>query len=376
MCNIYKNRWLKPIIFLLFISLAACQQTPEQPTAQPPESTAVSAITSEPITIEITVVVTATPEAISEEAVPTVAPTQTASPPPTVEPTATIVPTASPVPTVAATAVPQPAWLNYLNLFREMGNLPLLTESSTLSFGSFQHSTYMVKTDSGISHNEDSSSKYYSPEGAQSGKNGNIFSTFIVNSTPDWAFNFWISGPFHLTPIIDPELQSVGFGSFNEAIGQVNMSAVLDVRSASTASVSDDIYPIYFPKDQGETWIIRYTLFEWPNPHTSCPGYNRPSGPALVLQLGSGNVTPHVSHHFFRQGNTMLESCIFDETSYSNPDPTAQRLGRIILGERDAIVVMPAKPLEHGKNYSVEIITNGETYKWSFDVVRAPVYGE
>ena len=156
----------------------------------------------------------------------------------------------------------------------------------------------------------------------------------------------------------------------------MNMAAVLDVRSAPTTSVPDDIYPIYFPKDQGETWIVRHTLFEWPNPHTSCPGYSRPSGPALVLQLGSGNVTPRVSHHFFRQGEPVLESCIFDETSYNNPDPAAQRIGRTILDARDAIVIMPASPLEHGKNYSVEIITNGETYTWSFDVVRAPTYGE
>ena len=64
----------------------------------------------------------------------------------------------------------------------------------------------------------------------------------------------------------------------------------------------------------------------------------------------------------------MLESCILDETTYTNPDTYQQYLGKVILDARDAIVIIPRQPLTPGATYRVSITVNGQTHSWSFSV--------
>ncbi len=91
----------------------------------------------------------------------------------------------------------------------------------------------------------------------------------------------------------------------------------------------------------------------------------------IILQIGSGNLTPSVTAHSFTQGTTPLEHCVFDETNYTNPDSSTQSTGRSILNSRDAIVLIPRAPLTAGATYTVSITTNGQTYLWSFGVSNA-----
>ena len=65
-----------------------------------------------------------------------------------------------------------------------------------------------------------------------------------------------------------------------------------------------------------------------------------------------------------------LEHCVFDETSYTNPDHNAQYLGRGILGSRDAIVLIPRAPLTPGAQYTVSITVDGTPHSWSFWVIE------
>ena len=50
-----------------------------------------------------------------------------------------------------------------------------------------------------------------------------------------------------------------------------------------------------------------------------------------------------------------MESCAYDETSYTNPDANAQTLGRQVLATRHQVVVIPKLPLVQGSVYSVSI---------------------
>ncbi len=68
------------------------------------------------------------------------------------------------------------------------------------------------------------------------------------------------------------------------------------------------------------------------------------------------------------QDTTPLEHCLFDETSYTNPDGSTQNTGRSILNGRDAIVLIPKQPLTFGATYTVSITANEQTYAWSFTV--------
>lgn len=312
---------------------------------------------------------TPTPEAPADTPVPTVAPTEAP------EATATPIPEATPTPEAPAasppppTAVPGPDWLRYANLFRVEANLPQLTENPTWSEGARLHSIFMVKSDQ-LWHREDPGSAWFTQAGSDAGENGNISaSDWIGEPETTWAVDYWISAPFHALPFLDPELHAVGFGEYREEVGTFVVAATMDIKRGQ-GDLADVVYPLHFPRDGGQTWVLKHGLPEFPNPLTSCPGYQRPVGPPIILQMGPGDRTPAVGTHSFRAGDQELEHCIFDETSFVNPD--YQDTGRRLLGERDAIVLMPRRPLEVGQTYTVEIVVDGEPVIWSFTAVSPP----
>lgn len=276
------------------------------------------------------------------------------------------------IPVPEATAVASPEWLNYLNQFRRLAHLPLLEENGGLSVNSQMHSIYMVRNDNAAARSQDPRNPWYSHAGSQAARNGNIFATPQTEAKFDWAINYWMSTPFYAVTIIDPQLKSVGYGDSYDDAGEVKMAAVLDVNSALHSTPVTVTYPIYFPKDGGQTWIIRRSLMEYPDLQASCPGYDKPTGPPIILQIGQGETIPQVTAHHFMQGANVLESCIFDETTYINEDAYAQEIGRAALDERDAIVIIPRRPLQVGVTYTASITVNGETHTWHFEAVARP----
>jgi hypothetical protein len=266
---------------------------------------------------------------------------------------------------------PEPEWLAYVNQFRSLAVLPHLTENPDWSAGDVLHSRYMVKEDV-ITHLEDSNSPWYTPEGYNAGRNGNVAISSSSSASDEFAIDLWMTGPFHAVGILDPQLAQTGFGSYRENIGSWRMGATLDVLRGIGNLPPGINFPIYFPKDGGQTWLTSYGGNESPDPLTSCPGYSAPSGPPIILQLGSGSDTPNVTESSFSQGSTNLEHCVFDETNYSNGDIDRQNLGRSVLNGRDAIVIMPRNPLVVGQTYTASITSNGNTYTWSFLVGSDP----
>jgi len=263
-------------------------------------------------------------------------------------------------------------WLSYLNLFRDMAGLPHFSELEALSEGSRDHAQYMVMNDKAVAHDENEDNPFFTPEGKQAAHNGNIFATSQLQADYIWGMNFWTSAPFHLLPIINPDVESAGFGRYNQSIGQFHMAAVLDVRTELGNATTAPTYPIYFPGEGAETWIVRRSLYEWPNPLGNCAGYSVPTGPAIILQLGDGSLTPEVTSHAFYQGTQLLESCVFDETNYLNPDGYAQQVGRTIIGEQDAVVLIPKNQLPINETFTVQIEANGEMHTWSFSTRKGP----
>ena len=284
--------------------------------------------------------------------------------------------TFEPVENVAEVATVAPPsgteWLNYLNLFRDIAGLPRFSEMESLTKGSLLHSKYMVLNDKPIAHNEDAANPLFDPAGKQAAINGNIFSTSQIEADYVWSTNFWISAPFHLMAVINPNVDKVGYGRYNQEIGQIHMAAVLDVRSEVGNAATEAQYPIYFPGDGTETWVVRRSLYEWPDPLGPCTGYSAPTGPALILQLGDGSLTPKVESHAVYQGTTLIESCAYGETTYMNPDPYAQQTGRTIIGAQDAIVVIPKNNLPINETFTVQITVDGERYEWSFSTRKGP----
>ena len=255
--------------------------------------------------------------------------------------------------------------MDHLNFYRAIAHLSPVTEKAAWSDADRKHAIYIVKNDA-LRHSENPDNSYYTPEGQTAAQQSNLFASFNSNDPDSRAVDTWMLSPFHAVGLLDPRLVQVGYGSYREERGNLQMGAALNV-IAGISHTAQAIYPIFWP---GNDTIIpmSHHLGGQPSPLTSCPGYTAPSGLPLILQIGPGNFTPVVSATSFTQRGQPLEHCVFDETTYTNPDRSQQKLGRSILGARNAIVLIPRSPLTAGTNYTASITANGQAYAWSFGV--------
>jgi hypothetical protein len=184
------------------------------------------------------------------------------------------------------------AGLDIVNSYRSLAGLPPVTENLAWSDGAYKHSRYMVKNNV-IGHSEDPSLPWYSPEGDQAARNGNVMVSTNVHATDANAILAWMQGPFHAVPILDPKLAQSGYGSYREADGGYQMGATLDVLRGRTAAPTS--FPVFWPGKNAAMPILSYPGGEAPDPLTSCPGYSVPTGPPIILQLGTGGITPNVT---------------------------------------------------------------------------------
>lgn len=277
-------------------------------------------------------------------------------------------PTATPAP---ACALPAPsAWLDYLNFYRAAAHLFPVTENTAWSDGARNHAIYVVKNRA-LHHDEHPGRPFYTPEGRTAARQSNVFGSANADDT-DWpAIDAWMQSPFHAIGVLDPRLVQVGFGSYRATEGNPRTAAALNVIAGINNQVTA-AYPIFWPGD-GTTMPMGLHRGGEPSPLASCRGYRAPSGLPVIVQIGDGTLTPAVSATSFTQNGRPLEHCVFDETTYRNPDRKQQKLGRSILGARDAIVLVPRFPLTAGTTYTASVTAGGRAYTWSFsigDVVR------
>lgn len=270
--------------------------------------------------------------------------------------------------TGSSTAGPVESWVTHLNSYRRMAGLPDLINNPTWSQGNRNHAIYAVKNDY-LAHDEDPVKPWYTPEGRSAAQTSNLMASGNFATSDEYAIDSWMQAPFHAVGILDPALQQVSFGSYREEDGGLQMSAGLDILRGLGQIPAHLSYPLAWP---GQGAVVPLTQFksEHPDPLTSCPGYRAPAGLPVILQIGSGNFSPTVSKTSFKQGKTALEHCVFTESTYVNPDPAAQQMGRAVLNDRDAIVLVPRLPLKAGATYSVSITVDGKTYTWSFSVAK------
>ena len=297
--------------------------------------------------------------------------------------TAASAPSTSTIPAAA-----EPGWLTRVNYYRAMVKLPPIVEDPDASKGDRAHTMYIVKNyhdaimSSGLGaemHTEDPAKPGFTPEGIEAAKSSDmdVWSMRGVSSdaggwgSPEWSIDGWMALPFHRMPIINPRLTSAGFGLYCEAEA---CAAGLNLLKGSQGKMplrAAEREPIEFPPDGG-TVAIRSFENEWPNPLTSCPGYEAPSGLAITLQLGDW-VDTHLGEYSVARVNAdgsraAVEACGFDSTSYSNPDAYSQELGRNVLKSYGTVVVIPRATLDKGAKYQVHLSTNGKQYNWTFAI--------
>jgi len=91
----------------------------------------------------------------------------------------------------------------------------------------------------------------------------------------------WIEGPFHRLAMLDPFLTEAGFG---EASGDGCWVATLRL-PPPPEEVKPYARAIEFPPD-GAAVSLDWIGLEAPDPLASCPGYERPVGLPITLQIG------------------------------------------------------------------------------------------
>lgn len=270
--------------------------------------------------------------------------------------------TVAPTGSVTAAGATNPG-LTALNELRALSGLPAVSEDAEMTDGARRHSEYMVRTGT-MTHSEDPSSQWYSPQGDLAARQSNLAVFGSSNVTARDAVELLMVSPFHGIAFVDPALSTSGAALFSDSSADRFRSGfTINVNGGRTAAAPSD-YPVLWPGHQSQVDLLTYPGGEYPDPLASCGNYEAPSGTPLLLlfdtdrQLESATVTDDL-------GRT-LDACAFDRYSYTNPDGTAQDAGRQALASRNAMVVVPRAPLEHGRRYNVEVATSAGDVQWSF----------
>jgi uncharacterized protein YkwD len=300
---------------------------------------------------------------------PTEAPTLELTPSPASTEAPSPTPEAQPSPTIEALG---PDWLRFVNLFREAAQLPPLREDPAWSAESGLHSRYMVMTGS-IGHSEDSNSPYFTSGGAAAADYGNIAIGNLTSAPYEWAFNYWISAPFHAVPMLDPQLAVTGFAEYRDPAGSITrVGATMDVERGRGELPEGVQFPIMWPGAGSTTWVLRYSLPEFPDALSVCAGYSQATGAPIILQIGDGRLTPDVTGAALYKDGEPVDFCLYDVTNFTHLDAWTQKSARLILDRRDAIVLIPRAPMLPDSTYEVRIDANGQTYTWSFQTAVGP----
>ena len=258
------------------------------------------------------------------------------------------------------------SWLDRVNFYRATAGLPPVAEDPTLSGAVAEHARYMVRHDE-IKHTQNRRRALATPAGAEAAAASVLAGSSRATESDVWAVDMWMQGPFHALGLLDPSLERVGFGIQRDGGGSIQTAAGLDVvRGRSTMGVQRT-FPIVWPAN-GAAVPIGTSTFESPNPIAGCREYSTPAGLPVIVQLGTGSVTPRVTASWFMDGKRSLKHCIYNETNYRNGNREEQRRGRAVLDAHDAIVLRPRDPLKSGRSYRVVIDANGQRIDWTFRV--------
>jgi hypothetical protein len=242
-------------------------------------------------------------------------------------------------------------------------------ENLEWSGGDALHARYSTKNNV-LQHTEDPANPWYTDAGAAAAPKSNQIGSHLVTATDEWAIAIWMQAAFHAVGILDPELLTVGYGSYREPDGGLQMAAGLDILRGRGPIPAQSRLPIRWP-DQGMNVPVGTQVGETPDPLTSCPGYAAPAGLPVIVLYGGG-ATPSISAHSFSDGVAALDHCLLDGYTYANPDAAIQQLGRAILEARGAAVLIPRQPLADGRTYTVSLTANGVPMTWSFHTAFAP----
>jgi hypothetical protein len=254
-------------------------------------------------------------------------------------------------------------WLGRLDFLRGLAGLPGVVEDPSLDPGAAAHARYMVETGT-VAHAEDPASPAYTSAGNAAAAASELIAFSWVNSDAN-AVDGLIAGPFHALGLLDPSLATVGFASYRDPTKALQTAAAVHLGAGWGAGRTAGSGPVMWPEDGARLPLYTAAPGEHPDPLAPC-GYAQPAGLPLIFEYGEGGRATSVGDHALLRDGAPADHCVYDASSYTNPDPAAQAEGQAILGDYHAVVVVPRRPLTPGSTYTVHLVVNGEPYSWSF----------
>ncbi len=251
-------------------------------------------------------------------------------------------------------------WLATLNHYRAMSGVGPVIEVPEWSFGAVAHARYMVRTGS-LTHDEDPANPWWSTEGAEAAKHGNVGVNSSATTTAREHLEAQLAAPFHAVSLLSPQLTRSGFGMFADAGASPWRSAmVVDVWRGVDPTAPVPNTPILFPGNGATTALDRLAA-ETPDPRSYC-GW---SGTAGLPVLAMFPVDPGPAEATITGPNGPVEVCTL---TAETTDGTA----RATLAGAKAVIVLPAARLPAG-SFRVELTTaDAGSVGWNFTVDPTP----
>jgi hypothetical protein len=221
----------------------------------------------------------------------------------------------------------------------------------------------MVETGT-VAHAEDPASSAYTPAGNAAAAVSELIAFSWANSDAN-AIDGLVEGPFHALGLLDPSLATAGFAGYRGAGTAIGSAFDFLPGAGRGATRPAGSGPVTWPADGARLPLSTAAPGEYPDSLTAC-GYAQPAGVPLIFEYGEGGGATRVGAHALLRDGAPVAHCVFDASSYTNPDPAAQALGRAILGDFSAVVIVPRRPLAPGSTYTVHLVVDGQPYSWSF----------
>jgi hypothetical protein len=282
-------------------------------------------------------------------------------------------------------------WLPLINAWRGRAGVAALVEEPDWSAGATLHSRYLLET-SGFGEDfvaEDSSSRFFTPAGNEAALNStswkSLYANFPLSGADYGVIDYWAANPFVGLQILDPVLRRTGLGyastyrppSQRAPYGVAGTAAVLDLKRGRDTGTGAS-YPTLFPANgtvipancrqsgaacgNGSHGGADACGFQAPNPFTA-PEFGFP----VWLQFGPG-VTPVVSAATLTSDGVTLPVCTFNADTFTDDYELRESLGRDILRDHGAVVLLPRNPLPAGKSYTASLTVAGKVYQTTFRV--------
>lgn len=266
-------------------------------------------------------------------------------------------------PQTASISDPQQG-LEQLNRLRAVAGLPAVTGDAALSAGAQAHARYSVETGT-VGHTQDPSNPFASTAGAESASRSNValWTTGSRPIGPRGIVDMLQVAPFHGLLHLQPQLARSGVGY---AADGTREALVVDVRGGVDASIADPPHPIAFPGPGATTNLRSYTGGEYPDPLGPCAGWTAPTGAPILLTLPDPGEVHEVS--ITGPDAQPLATCWFDAARFHHGDAVQRDLGRAILRERNALVVLPREPLATGRHRVTVDLDGADLATWTFTV--------